>query len=210
MDTRSSFFKSSSLIVSFVFMVFMILLLVVNESHRFKKSGLTFKFGLLSLCFLCYFAYVTPIFAGSIGMMVFFLSMFVGTLPLVFAGWWIQIYRPTLFEKAKRQILVPFGIVLLSFLSLYGQIDPPRATFNSVYRRVSHLGAGSRRLQARTRETVVAFLAKRRSRLSRASQRQNLRLLSYFLPHSLFRPSLDALVLEGQQVGLGDARLYPN
>ncbi len=113
------FFKSSSLIVSFVFMVFMALLLVANESHRFKKSGLTFKFALLSLCFLCYFAYVTPVLAASLSLLVFLLSMLLGCLPLIGLGWWIQNYRQNSFEKAKRQILVPMGIVLLSFLTLY-------------------------------------------------------------------------------------------
>ncbi len=113
------FFKSSSLIVSFTFMIVMILLLVANESHRFKKSGLSFKFGLLNLCFLCYFSYVTPIAAGSIGMLVFLFSMFVGCLPLVFLGWWVQRYAPTLVENAKRQILLPMTVVLFGFLALY-------------------------------------------------------------------------------------------
>lgn len=113
------FFKSSSLIVSFVFMIFMVALLALNESHRFKKSGLTFKFALLSLCFLCYFAYVTPIAVGSMSVLVFLLSMLVGCLPLVGFSWWIQRYRSGLFERVKRQVLVPMSLVLLAFLTLY-------------------------------------------------------------------------------------------
>jgi hypothetical protein len=113
------FFKSSSLIVSFMFMLFMVLLLVVNESHRFKKGGLTFKFGMLSLCLLCYFAYVVPVFVGSINLWVFLFSVLIGSLPLVFVGWWIQTYREAMFERAKRQILVPMALVLLGFLALY-------------------------------------------------------------------------------------------
>ena len=127
-------------------MTFMVLLLVVNESHRFKKSGLTFKFGLLSLCLLCYFAYVTPIAAGSIGTLVFLLSMFVGTLPLVFLGWWIQIYRAPLFDRAKRQILLPLGVVLLTFLSLYlVKLIPPvplSIPFIGVYHSVEKSAEG--------------------------------------------------------------------
>jgi hypothetical protein len=113
------FFKSSSLIMAFGFLVFMVLLLVVNESHRFKKSGLTFKSGLLTLCLLCYSAYVTPIAFGSIGVIVFLFSVLVGAMPQVALGWWIQANRPLLFESAKRQILVPMGTVLVSFLTLY-------------------------------------------------------------------------------------------
>jgi hypothetical protein len=140
------FFKSSSLIVSFVFMIFMILLLVVNESHRFKKSGVTFKFGLLSLCLFCYFAYVTPVFAGTIGPIVFIFSMLVGSLPLVLVGWWIQMYRPTLFERAKKQILTPMGIVLTAFLALYMvRLIPPvplSIPFIGVYHSVDRVPEG--------------------------------------------------------------------
>lgn len=113
------FFKSSSLLVSFGFMVFMVLLLVANESSRFKALGLAFKFALLSLCYLAFFAYVIPVFAGSMGVLIFLFSMLVGCLPLVGVGWWIQTYLPALFEKAKKQILLPMAFVLLGFLSLY-------------------------------------------------------------------------------------------
>lgn len=113
------FFKSSSLLVSFAFMITLIVLLVANESSRFKSLGLSFKFGLLSLCYLAFSAYVVPIFVGSINMVVFLFSMVIGSLPLVAMGWWIQNYRQSLFESAKSQILVPLGIVLLSFLGLY-------------------------------------------------------------------------------------------
>lgn len=113
------FFKSSSLLVSFVFMLFMIGLLIANESARFKSLGLSFKFGVLALCSLAFFSYVIPVFVGSLGLFVFLFSMLVGCLPLVIAGWWIQVYTPALFEKAKKQILLPTGFVLLGFLTLY-------------------------------------------------------------------------------------------
>lgn len=113
------FFKSSSLLVSFAFMIALIGLLVANESARFKGLGLSFKFGLLSLCYLAFFSYVVPIFVGSINMLVFLFSVVVGSIPLVAMGWWIQHYRQELFESAKSQILVPLGIVLTTFLGLY-------------------------------------------------------------------------------------------
>lgn len=113
------FFKSSSLIVSFFFMLALIAILIANESSRFKGMDLSFKFGLLSLCYLAFFSYVVPIFAGSINVLVFLFSTMVGSLPLVSVGWWIQTYRPNLFESAKSQVLVPMGLVLVSFLTLY-------------------------------------------------------------------------------------------
>jgi hypothetical protein len=113
------FFKSSSLLVSFVFMGFLIALLIANESARFKAMGLSFKFALFALCMLAFCAYVIPVFVGSVGLFVFLFSMFAGCLPMVIAGWWIQKSSPGLFEKVKKQILLPTGFVLLTFLTLY-------------------------------------------------------------------------------------------
>lgn len=142
------FFKSSSLLVSFFFMVFLVFLLIANESNRFKSLGLTFKFALLALCYLSFFAYVIPIFVGFIGTMVFLFSMLVGCLPLVGMGWWVQTYVPALFEKAKKQILVPTGLVLLSFLTLYVfKLVPPvplSIPFIGVYHNVEKSAEGYR------------------------------------------------------------------
>ena len=113
------FFKSSSLLVSFIFMVVMIALLVANESARFKSLGLSFKFALLSLCFLAFSAYVVPVFVGSMGLLVFMFSMLVGCIPVVAIGWYVQTYVPELFNRAKSQVLLPMAFVLLAFLTLY-------------------------------------------------------------------------------------------
>jgi hypothetical protein len=113
------FFKSSSLLVSFGFMTALIALLVANESSRFKSLGLSFKFALLSLCYLAFFAYVVPIYVGSINTMVFLLSVVTGAAPILMISWWIQTYRPMFFESAKSQILVPMVFVLSGFVGLY-------------------------------------------------------------------------------------------
>ena len=76
------FFKSSSLFASFGFLAVLVTLLVANESERFRKLGLPFKFALLGLCWLSFFAYVIPILVGSIGTGVFLLSMLAGCVPL--------------------------------------------------------------------------------------------------------------------------------
>ena len=142
------FFKSSSILVSFVFLVIMSALLIANESQRFKKSELTLKFGMLGLCFLCYFAYAVPLVMGFISTLVFLLSMVVGSLPLVFTGWWIQKQRPTYFELAKKQILMPMGLVLIVFLGLYSlKMIPPvplSIPFIGVYHSVERTSEGYR------------------------------------------------------------------
>jgi len=69
------FFKSSSLLVSFSFMLGMIALLFLNEFGPFQRLGLAFKFVLLSLCGLSFCAAVVPIAFGRIGVDVFLASM---------------------------------------------------------------------------------------------------------------------------------------
>jgi len=140
------FFKSSSLLVSFGFLAFLVVLLVANESRRFKALGLPVKFALLGLCWLAFAAIVVPIAAGSIGLGVFLLSMLAGTLPLAAAAWWIRRRRPGLFALARRQILLPLAIVLLGFLGFYlARLIPPvplSIPFIGVYHSVERTPQG--------------------------------------------------------------------
>ena len=105
------FFKSSSLFASFGFLAVLVTLLIANESARFRSLGLPFKFALLGLCWLSFFAYVIPILVGSMGTGVFLLSMLAGCVPLgaTAAG----------LPRVRQQILLPLGCVLLGFLTLY-------------------------------------------------------------------------------------------
>jgi hypothetical protein len=113
------FFKSSSLLVSSGFLAVLVLLLAANESRRFKALGLAFKFALLSLCYLSFFAHVVPVFVGSIGLTVFLLSILIGCLPLLIVGWGIRACAPDFFPQTRRQIVVPLGLVLVFFLASY-------------------------------------------------------------------------------------------
>jgi hypothetical protein len=142
------FFKSSSLLVSFGFLAFLITVLIANESRRLKALGLHVKFALLSLCFLAFSAALTPVVAGSIGLGVFLLSMLVGCLPPVAAAWWIRSRRPALFLQVRRQILLPLGCVLVAFLASYLlRVIPPvplSIPFIGVYHGVERTEEGYR------------------------------------------------------------------
>ena len=113
------FFKSSSLLVSFAFLGVLVALVLANESARFKALGLHFKFALLSLCLLSFFAAVVPVLVGSIGLAVFLLSVLVGCVPLVGAALWVRRRTPERFLRARAQMLLPLGGVLLVFLVFY-------------------------------------------------------------------------------------------
>src|SRR5712671_7451244 len=147
------FFKSSSLLVSFAFMGVLVLLLLANEAKRLKFLGLSLKFALLGLCFLCFSASAIPVFVGSIGLPVFLLSMAVGCLPLIAAGLWIRMSTPEQFARARRQILVPLGLVVLGFMTFYFfRLVPPvplTVPFIGVYHTVERTPSGYRLIHER-------------------------------------------------------------
>ena len=134
------YFKSSSLLVSFGFLGFLVILLLANEFKRVKSMGLSFKFALLSLCLLSFFAYLVPVLVGSIGLLLFLLSMLVGSLPLVLGAWLLGRAKPERFALARRQILLPLGCVLVGFLTFYlFRLIPPvplSIPFIGVYHQV--------------------------------------------------------------------------
>ena len=136
------FFKSSSLLVSFSFLAFLVLLLIANEHPRFKALGLPFKFALLGLCLLCFAAAVVPIAVGSIGLGVFLLSMLAGGAPLAALGWWLR------GRGGRQKILVPLGVVLTGFLAAYlFRVIPPvplSIPFIGIYHGVERSAEGFR------------------------------------------------------------------
>ena len=131
------FFKSSSILVSFAFLAVLVALLVANELPRFQRLGAPFKFALLALCYLAFFAYVTPIVLGSIGLFGFLLSVAIGAVPLLALG---------LYLRARREVLVPLGTVVLGFLVFYFfRLIPPvplSIPFMGVYHGVERTAEG--------------------------------------------------------------------
>ena len=142
------YFKSSSLLVSFGFLGFLVVLLLANELKRVQSLGLAFKFALLSLCFLSFAAYLLPVLAGSIGLTMFLASMLAGSVPLAAAAWRIRSVAPAKFAQARRQILVPLGCVVIGFLGFYlFRLIPPvplSIPFIGVYHHVERTEAGYR------------------------------------------------------------------
>ena len=113
------FFKSSSLLVSFSFMLVMVALLFLNEFGPFKRLGISFKFALLSLCGLSFCATVVPVIFGRVGTAIFLASMAAACLPIAALTAWIRRRAPERFAAVRRQMLVPFGLMLVVFLGAY-------------------------------------------------------------------------------------------
>jgi hypothetical protein len=138
------YFKSSSLLVSFGFLGFLVIVLLANEVRRVKSLGLSVKFALLSLCFLSFFAYLIPVLVGSISLFLFLLSMLAGTVPLALGTWLVGRGSPARSTLARRQVLVPLGCVLIGFLAFYFfRLIPPvplSIPFIGVYHQVERAG----------------------------------------------------------------------
>src|SRR5690606_12433360 len=60
-----------------------------------------------------------PIAAGSVGLLVFLGSIFLGLTPIAIFSYFILKKRPHLFELCKRQILIPASLITCGFLFLY-------------------------------------------------------------------------------------------
>jgi len=138
------YFKSSSLLVSFGFLGFLVILLLANEFKRVKSMGLPVKFALLGLCMLSFFAYLVPVLIGSISLPLFVLSMALGCVPLLLGAWLVGRGSPGRFALARRQILLPLGGVLIGFLAFYlFRLIPPvplSIPFIGVYHQVERAG----------------------------------------------------------------------
>ena len=137
------FFKSSSLFASFGFLGVLLVLLVANESRRFKALGLPVRFTLFSLCLLSFSASVVPIAFGSVGVFVYLVSLLAGCIPIALVYRRILIHTPYRELQARKQILVPFGATLAVFLLLYlFRLIPPvpiSIPFMGVYHNVERI-----------------------------------------------------------------------
>jgi DUF2914 family protein len=122
--------------------------LLANETPRLKALGLPFKFALLSLCFLAFFALIVPTVIGSVGTGIFMLSVLLGCVPLAVIAWLAGSRSPQLAQRARRQILVPLGVVLIGYLVSYlYKVTPPvpiSIPFMGIYHFVERTEEGYR------------------------------------------------------------------
>jgi len=142
------FFKSSSLLVSFSFMLVMIGLLLLNEFDPFRRLGVAFRFALLSLCGLSFCATVVPMVFGRVGTLVFLVSMATACVPMLALAAGVRRWAPDRYLAARQQMLVPFGVMLIVFLGAYVlRVIPPvplSIPFIGVYHGVERTDAGYR------------------------------------------------------------------
>lgn len=119
------YFKSASILNSFLFLFVIASLLVLNELERFKSMGLLIRFALYSLCLISYFAYLVPILVGFVGLIPFVLAfslsagVLLGFYKLLLAK---NVARTLLLQRIIKPAAAVQGIVLLLYVF---QLIPP-------------------------------------------------------------------------------------
>jgi len=97
------YFKSSSLVTSFLFLFLLLVLLLLNELPRFQKLGLKIKFSLFSLCLISYFSYLVPTLLGFMGIIPLLAS--VGLVFVVMILLVLILDKPEITDHALRNTI---------------------------------------------------------------------------------------------------------
>lgn len=112
------YFKSASLVTSFLFMLFLALVLVVNELPRFQKRGIVVRSILLALCLSSYFVYLVPVMIGNIGVLSFVVAMAMSAA--LFGLLCLRINRSKQESHwVKQNVMFPGFVIQLIFVLLY-------------------------------------------------------------------------------------------
>ncbi len=137
------YFKSTSTLPSFFFMVLLVLLLVLNEHSLLQKRGLVVKYVLFSLCLLSYFTYLVPILWGGIGGLPFVVALFTSLLFILLFLWCAVPQRDCAPLALRRYFLFPLGVHLIFCAFYFLTWLPPvplSLQFAGVYQEVSRKG----------------------------------------------------------------------
>lgn len=133
------YFKSSSSFVSLGFMAVMFVLLLANESERFRSLGPALRSALLVFCYCSYLAYLVPVLAGQIRSWLFYVSLLCAALVV-----WIlhRLERRWASEAivARRTTIPGLAVVGLLALLYFARAIPPvplSLQFIGVYHEVT-------------------------------------------------------------------------
>ncbi len=119
------YFKSSSLMTSFLFMLLLAGLLLINELPNFKKKGLRVRAALLALCLSSYFIYLVPVMTGALGVVAFVLAMVLSVSLFLILSVRIDKVKKDR-SWLNKNILLPGLAVQLAFVLLYSfKVLPP-------------------------------------------------------------------------------------
>ncbi len=120
------FFKSASMGMSLLFLVFLAGLLAVNELKPFESSGTLLRMSLFSLCLVSYFTYLIPTMVGYIGALPFLGSIAAAGSCVLLLAWRLRVRLPGKEAEVNRHVVYPFAAVAALFIVLYfTKVIPP-------------------------------------------------------------------------------------
>lgn len=119
------FLKSASIFNSIVFVVFLLILIVLNEMPRIRETGLNVRWALAVLCLLCFYTVLFPLLLGFVGWFPFLLAAVATGLSLYVHFRWMMGREKNL-KVLSNQFLWPGLAVVAVFVGLYfARLIPP-------------------------------------------------------------------------------------
>ncbi len=120
------YFKSASVVTSFVFVGFLVVILTINEFVKFGGSQTAVHMALWSLCLISYSVYIVPILAGFIGVIPFIGAMVASATLSAFVYFRLRKTASEHGPLVNKRVLLPFAVMHLLFVGLYfTQSIPP-------------------------------------------------------------------------------------
>ncbi len=137
------YFKSASVLTSFVFVGFLIFVLILSEFKKFDDSQTIVHMSLWCLCLISYSLYLVPTLIGSIGVGPFLLSVFFSIILSAFVYLRLRQAAQEMRGLLFKRVFLPFFLIHLLFIGLYfaGAIPPVplSVSFIGIYHDVQKL-----------------------------------------------------------------------
>lgn len=119
------YFKSTSGVRPFFFLLFIFALMVMNEMPQIRRQGYRLRLGLYALCVSSFLNFFVPILIGRMGAWVFLIAMSLSGAVVWFVASRLAFYEEKP-REAKIKLFLPGGVVLSLLVVLYfrGMIPP--------------------------------------------------------------------------------------
>lgn len=119
------YFKSASIANSYLLLIIISVLLILNELESFQKKGLIVRTSLLYLCFITFMIYFIPILIGKSNTLIFLLSISVSLSFSYGLKHWLNKRSSLIYENTKK-LFLPHATITVFFAILYfSRILPP-------------------------------------------------------------------------------------
>ncbi|HEY4511223.1 MAG TPA: DUF2914 domain-containing protein [Candidatus Paceibacterota bacterium] len=118
--------RSASLVASWPFLLFLVLLFIGSEVFKHRYSRLPFQLSVLFLALLSYTTFLIPVLAGHIGADMFILSGVVSLVLTILVIMAVKKTAPSRFETGKKYIGGSItGLFILFNLLYFANLIPP-------------------------------------------------------------------------------------